>query len=94
MTSIHPVSLLARTDCDCTTLYHSFFMLDLSSDGREVTVFKKIPPKRYHLDDIESGLKLFAINTDGNSNIEKCSSSVLTISDGSRYPILTKLEHY
>jgi hypothetical protein len=84
MASIHPISLLCRTDCEIRTLYHSFYLFNINQDDT-IDLHCKLPQNRSRMDDIESGLKLFCQQSSAlKSTIEK-GSTVLTTSDGSRF---------
>jgi hypothetical protein len=82
-TSLHPIQLLSRTDASVSTIYHAVFLVQVN--GEEVHVLKRIPHKRAHLDTIETGLTLFAMNAVSKAEVESFGSFVITTSDGSRF---------
>ena len=90
MASVHPISLLSRTEAEISTLYHSFYFMDTAENNFEIVVVKKIPLNRSKMDDIEAGLKMFATNKDIDgkfisTDTEKYDYAVMTSSDGTRF---------
>ena len=77
MTSIHPICLLSRNGCEICTLYHSFYLLDLCANKEALEVCKKVPRQRSQMDDIEAGLRLFAMTKDKDGS-GTCTSELLS----------------
>ena len=87
--STNPICVLTRPDGDLTSLYHSFFLLKVSSDA-SMEVIWRVPERRARIDDIESGLEIFIhdilmLNSKSSLNSDMFGSFVITTSDGSRF---------
>lgn len=84
-TAVHPLKLLIRNDAEVSTLYHSFFFVELG-DGGEIRIVKRVPQKKLEIDNVESGLMLFLSDVANNTMEEEIYGGfVVTSSDGSRY---------
>jgi hypothetical protein len=56
---VHPLRLLSRVDGDITSLYHSFYFLEVGY-GNSVEIILRVPQRQStKSDDIESGIKFF-----------------------------------
>ena len=43
LSSLHPISLLTRTDAELTTLFHSFYLLEYLKEIRDIRVVQRFP---------------------------------------------------
>jgi hypothetical protein len=91
--SLHPVCLLSRSDSPTSSLYHSFFLVniikkELVNEGdidKDVMTVWRVPENAPLIDDIEAGVKFFvACIPDADSN-DVFGSFVITTSNGSRF---------
>ena len=86
LSSLHPISLLTRTDAELTTLFHSFYLLEYLKEIRDIRVVQRFPQDKPQIDTVEDGLKLFIINgIEHATSIETTGKFVYTSSDSSRY---------
>lgn len=91
-TSIHPLRLLARIDTDVTTIFHSFFLINILVDAndessRQMKVVRRIPSFRDRIETIQSGLELFvldAVSKEKTDDAETFGNFVVTTSEGAR----------
>jgi hypothetical protein len=60
--ALHPICLLARTDANLTTLFHSFYLVEFLEASKDTKVVQRYPQDRVDTDAIESGLKLFLVD--------------------------------
>jgi hypothetical protein len=83
---VHPLRLLSRVDGDITSLYHSFYFLEVGY-GNSVEIILRVPQRQStKSDDIESGIKFFISEIASEPFfVEAYGSFVLTVGDGSRY---------
>jgi hypothetical protein len=89
-TTTSPICLLTRTDNDMSSIFHSFFLLNVLEDGKSFDVSWRIPCKRARIDDVESGLGIFvndiiALRSSHKESEDIFGSFVITTSDGSRF---------
>lgn len=82
-----PVCVLARTDSELSSLFHSFYLLKYNSGTKATDVTWRVPERRARIEDIESGLAIFVNNI---FELELAAqdvmgSFVITTSDGSRF---------
>jgi len=80
----HPIWLTARTGGNLTTLFHSFFLVEITHD-REVSVVFRVPSTKFGLNDIESALKLFIKDLVDRMVTESFGCFVITSSMSSLY---------
>lgn len=86
LSSLHPICLLTRTDAELTTLFHSFYLIEYLREAKDTRVVQRFPQDKPHIDTIESGLKLFIINSlSSATTLETTGKFVVTSSDSSRY---------
>lgn len=86
LTSLHPICLMARTDAELTTLFHSFYLIEYLPEVKDTRVVQRFPQDKPQIDTIESGLKLFIINGIENATTSEATGKfVFTSSDSSRY---------
>jgi hypothetical protein len=84
--SLHPICLKSRTDCEITTIFQCFFLVEYIEQNNDIKVITKIPHDLPKIELLESGLKIFLQEAGEKSlEFETGGSFVITISDGSRY---------
>jgi hypothetical protein len=77
---------MTRTDAELTTLYHSFFLIEYVKQLNDIKILRRMPTNKLKIDIIESGLKIFILETCTKSiDVEMGGNFVITTSDGSRY---------
>jgi hypothetical protein len=82
-----PVCVLARTDAELSSLFHSFYLLTYNSASKAADVTWRVPERRARIEDVESGLAIF-INNVFELDLaaqDMMGSFVITTSDGSRF---------
>jgi hypothetical protein len=80
-TSLHPISLLSRTDTTTFSLYHSFFLV---ANNESADIEFRVPTFRSRIDDVESAVRYFITGLTGPAD-GAFGTFVITTSDGSRF---------
>jgi hypothetical protein len=91
--TLHPITLLSRSDTPTSSLYHSFFLVNLVektnvADGdfdKEVVTVWRVPDSAPLIDDIEAGVKFFVACIPITNSSDVFGSFVITTSNGSRF---------